>query len=81
MFVARATRREQVVRAHQAQHPLAPHADLLGAQPEVHLAMPFAVEGARRQDGANLTDQLVVREAVFGPRFPPSVGDVATPAA
>jgi hypothetical protein len=73
--VARAARDQQLVRAHQAEHPLAPDADALGAQPEVHLAMPLAVERAGREDGANLDEQLLVREPRLRATFPAGRGD------
>src|SRR3989475_7576209 len=60
--MTRSARCQQMLLAHQAQHALAPDPDVLGAQPEVYLTMPLAVEGAGRQDGANLNDQLVVRK-------------------
>ena len=60
VLMTRSARGEQMVLAHQAQHTLAPDPDVLGAQPEVHLAMPFAVKWAGRQDGTDRLDELVV---------------------
>ena len=71
-----------MVRAHHAQHAFAPDADVLGPQPEVHLAMPLAVERAGRQDGANLDEQLVVGDAVSRTALPRACGAaIATPVA
>jgi len=70
VLVPRATRGEQVVRAHQAQHALAAHADHLRPQPRVHLPMPLAVERTGREDGANLHDQGVVGKRGLWPTLP-----------
>ncbi len=70
-------RREQMVLAHQAQHALAPDPDALGAQPEVHLAMPLAVERARREHGTDLDDQVLVGERCLRAALPAVRGRAA----
>jgi len=70
-----------VLRPHQPQYALAPHADVPGPQPRVHLAMPLAVNGQAARTARIASTSASSSSFVFGSRFPPSADVTSAPAA